>query len=462
MNWSIFYYQDFSMSLNPLSVIDVLNYLFELFTGEKMKEICWLDIGFQGVSSKQVRNYIRKYGVPFNQMGINIVYRNLNWSDILYGSEKYKSFLEKNMNKTILARYRGPEISFERESKKETGQNRYLPGEKYVKFFKENTEAIDIILKRDLNVDFVNTAESINIARDKYAMFQLLRKNGIDTPDTFLVSELDRVEELLDIYGSIFVKPPGGAFGRGAVSITKVSGSPVGKTSDTFWIKTKYKLDNGLESEHETKTFHTSDKKEFRDRITKILQVSSLVQPNIRTAHLEDSYGTELKWDMRMVMVFPDIYKKIISATIRAVPHDELVTNLSAGGEAYNLEKLFIKSTKLKRCFELGVRGLEKLRETSIRVSELTGLNETGIDFMLSKDDLVPYVIEANGAPEYRAGYYSGITIGEFTVCGMLQKAGFEDPLPGLKDSTFEDEELITKLFEEYNALQKISKTESS
>jgi len=188
------------------------------------------------------------------------------------------------------------------------------------------------------------------------------------------------LEDMLERYGMVYVKPVNGTFGKGVVRIERLAGP--GPAWQIHYGDNKVRFPSFAAM--------------FRRLSAVKLRRPYLVQRGIR---LLANNGRP--FDLR-VMVQKNPHDRWESTGIiaRLARRGRAVTNYHSGGTPMSAERLLIRHTDAPRMRRL----FDRLRELGLQTAEaldrrFPGIKEVGLDIGLDKS-LTPWIIETNTAPD--------------------------------------------------------------
>jgi len=226
---------------------------------------------------------------------------------------------------------------------------------------------------KDFNIQFLNTPNAIMDTLDKYTCKKRLEKAGV--PVTPLVAHSIKSEEELNdtmrskkLY-SVFIKP---RFGSGACGVAAYRLNP---KSGRSVLTTSAGIIGG--KLHNTKRLQ---KVEDSNTISLILQhlfsQDCVVEKWIPKANLNEKV-----FDLRVVYQFGKIDFIVVRQS------SGCITNLHLNNDAASIDFLGLSDNVL--------RDIDSVCKKAM--AQFKGLNSAGIDVLLKKGSLSPYIIEING-----------------------------------------------------------------
>jgi glutathione synthase/RimK-type ligase-like ATP-grasp enzyme len=221
-------------------------------------------------------------------------------------------------------------------------------------------------------VKFLNAPESISLVLDKISCKRILVDNEIRTAPFFTgIHSLSELREVMDVQrlSGVFIKP---RFGSGAAGIIAFRrnvhrGEELMYTTVTF-------LDGRLCNTRKQRCVH--DTEEIETIVNGILKLGAIVEKWIPKVMAGGK-----TYDLRVIWQFGKI-EHIVARLSKGT-----ITNLHLGGEAINVDELHFSEKTLSN--------IEELCDNAM--SNFPGLNSAGIDVLLEKGTLKPYIIEING-----------------------------------------------------------------
>lgn len=234
---------------------------------------------------------------------------------------------------------------------------------------------IDFLLKLETNknIKFLNQPSDIILSLDKFKCKQLLAKNNINiTPIVaYNIRNLDELNEFLlekKIF-QVFIKPQ---FGSGAAGVIAYRFSP--KTNKQI-IYTSAKI-------YEGRLINTKDIIKIEDKLLSQQIINSVLSnANIIEQWLPKANYMGMCYDLRVVYQFGAVHC--------IVPRQSKnpITNLHLNNMAFDFKDLNLSSNIVEQ--------ITNLCHSTMKLFK--GLNYSGIDILLHKNSLKPYIIEING-----------------------------------------------------------------
>jgi len=398
-----------------------------------MENITYLGVGLENNTTKQKGVFTRRWRKMFEENGLNIEAKNIRWSPILNGRSEWKDFKEERSDNKFFVVYNLPEVQISERIYRKVKQNKYVAGNKYIAELGNLLHQIHDDVNK-LDATFLHTPETYINDKNKYQNYKLAQRLNVPTPETENLDSFDDLVTFINDHQDIYLKPVAGTMGRGITRVTKLT-----QESGKYQVSTKLNLQNPLKSSENTplQSFACDSKLELQQEMEPLLEYISLAQRAINSPPLTH-HGIELIWDMRFLNICPHYYDKILTAGVRAAPKQQIQTNLSAGGQELELENL-VDGDETKCSIEFGKKEFNDLKRDTLKLAKGANMFEIGADFIYDSDGQ-RYSIEINGNPGYKTGYYSGMTIGDYAIMGVLiTHLGTEDFYPQLKDITYED-----------------------
>ena len=292
--------------------------------------------------------------------------------------------------------------------KKEYGQTHLRPGTRYTEAFCSLVDRIERKIKEQIgNVVYVNSPSAIKQLRDKREMSRMLIESGIPHPRVIENPTVDAILKELDEGKPMCLKPIGGSCGRG---ITRVQ-----KANEGYEVKTTWEASDKFEPV-EKSHMEILTNENFEQFLAKYVNFGCLVQEWVEP--LTGMYGGEgYIFDVREVVLYPDIYGRPVTEVVRRAPPDQVTTNVAMHHmpTGYN----FLKDN-------LGSEGIRKSRELAMEAARIfDNLNESGVDILWSNERF-PFVIELNAFPGHVAASYSGVDFPLLEVLGMLESLEYD------------------------------------
>jgi len=283
-----------------------------------------------------------------NSLGLDIDTYYVRWHDAV--KKDYKFPEKKNK---VAFRFFSPYVDDEMNEfiEENYGQTHLTPGEKYAEGFCSMIDTVQERIEAQVN-DFVyvNSPEAIKNLRDKREMSRILHKNNIPHPEIIENPDVETIINEIDKGKTICVKPIGGSCGRGVTRLRKINNGNNGYQLTTTW--------KSSDDFSEEKKSHTEEltKDNFEIFIKNYIEFGGLFQEWIDNYRGEWD-GKKYSFDMREIVLYPDIYETAVTEIIRKAPPDEITTNISNGNSPAGY--LFAKNN-------LGDDGIEKTRKLAI------------------------------------------------------------------------------------------------
>lgn len=230
------------------------------------------------------------------------------------------------------------------------------------------------LLKKGTNVRFLNQPEAIINSLDK------VKSKGqlIDLPTTpLLSSSITRFDELMDLlskenYSKVFIKP---RFGSGADGIMALRYNR--RKNEIVGYTTLKRMNSVI---YNTKKINRqTNPEEITILADAILNSGALIEKWV----LKDSFKNE-SYDLRVVSQFGKVSHIVVRCSKGAI------TNLHLNNKALPFDNL-----------QLPYSIQEEIENLCVRAVELSGLSYAGIDVLVEKDTMHPYIIEVNGQGDH-------------------------------------------------------------
>lgn len=195
----------------------------------------------------------------------------------------------------------------------------------------------------------------------------------------------ETLNEMLDKYGSVFIKPDKGGGGKGAIRLQKRSGQKV-----------------ECRSLYESKVLPPT---QIHDWIERRLNPTKkyIIQQGI---HLATVKGRP--FDLRIFLQKPDKEWKVNGICAKLAAPGKIVTNYCKGGQPYEAYKAFLEVTShdKKKAKELFIELYFLSKEIAKTLnSRFTGLKELGIDAGID-NQLRIWIFEVNTRPNFKMFRY--------------------------------------------------------
>ena len=219
---------------------------------------------------------------------------------------------------------------------------------------------------------FLNSPEKILHVMDKLLFKQSIENAGICTPSSY--TRVNSISELRNVViekrlNGVFIKPRYGSGAAGAIAYRRnlrtgdeVIYTTVAYSSGQFYNNSKLRC--------------VRDKRELETIVNYILQMGVIAEAWIPKASFAG-----MVYDLRVVWQFG----KIEYATARL--SSGTITNLHLGGKSIDISELNLSSKNLSE--------IEALCNKTMAL--FPGLKSAGLDILLEKGSLKPYVLEVNG-----------------------------------------------------------------
>jgi hypothetical protein len=371
-----------------------------------MKSLTLLNIGsiFQKIRKSSWNSHLVKH-----LFGIDIDFKIGRWSDIIKDDYKFP----KTSDITVV-RFYSPysDDDLTRYIEKKYGQTHANPGKKYVKAFSYLVDVVEKKIKKQIgDVIYVNSPKAIKYLRNKVKMSKILIKNNIPHPPIIERPTAHKIIESLDGGKTLCIKPIAGSEGRGISRLVKTN---KGYEVSTTWESTENFIPV-KESHTEELTY-----KKFRKFLNKYIKFGCVVQEWIEPLKGEWQ-GKKWIFDIREVVLYPEIYNNAVTEMVRRGPPDEITTNISM----HHLPAGYNFLRKNLEDYEI-----EKSRKLAFNAAKVfDNLNLSGVDIMWTNDGKkrYPVVIELNSFPGQATADYSGVYFPLLEMFGMLKSLGFID-----------------------------------
>jgi glutathione synthase/RimK-type ligase-like ATP-grasp enzyme len=242
---------------------------------------------------------------------------------------------------------------------------------------------------RERNIPIFNGYKLIRLLNNKWKFYKLLLRKGKfknHLPPTFIYQNQKGLRRLLEIYPAIILKPRYGGMGEGIISLQEKKGLSL--------IQYQKKIN------HNFKIFNKITRGlSFLPKLMREMWRNDLyiIQPKIDVAEIRGRV-----FDIRVVVQKEKNYLgkwQISGIGARAAKKNGFLTNIHAGGEIFNGEKI------IEKVFSQIARGvLNQIKEMSIGLAKVLEkevkdlIGEIGIDFIVDKKGKI-WLIEANSKP---------------------------------------------------------------
>jgi hypothetical protein len=220
------------------------------------------------------------------------------------------------------------------------------------------------------NIKFLNTPQSISDVLSKKHCKKVLLQNNINTTSflNFNIKDYTQLKEAMyanKIY-AVFIKPN---YGSGAAGVIAYRYNPV-LCKEVMYTSLTAELSN-------TKRIKKyEDKHDIKNIIDKILNSNTIIE-----RWMPKSTYLDYIYDLRVVVQFGKV--DFIVCRLSKNP----ITNLHLNNNALNIKELNLKEEKLEEINNLCIKA----------VSMFSNLKVAGVDILLTKNELKPYIIEING-----------------------------------------------------------------
>jgi len=251
------------------------------------------------------------------------------------------------------------------------------------------------------NTKFLNSPDQILRVMDKQALKHTVENAGIRTAQSFpginSISDLRENKQL----NSVFIKP---RFGSGAAGVVAYRRNL--KTGDEI-IYTTVRYSN-MQFYNNSKLRTVRDKYELETIVNYILQIGALVETWIpKASHAGKTYDLRIVWQ----------FDKIEYAVARL--SSGTITNLHLGGRSVDMAELGLSRETLHE--------IEVLCGNTM--AQFPGLNSAGLDILLEKGSLKPYIIEVNGQGDLLHKDIRGENrLYKSQICRMLKTVTDDEP----------------------------------
>ena len=248
---------------------------------------------------------------------------------------------------------------------------------------------------------FLNTPHEILHVMDKQRFKHTVENAGISTAQSFAgINSISDIRDNKQLNG-VFIKP---RFGSGAAGAIAYRRNP--KTGDEV-IYTTARYSNG-QFYNNSKLRTVRDRHEIEAIVNYILQLDALVETWIpKSSHNGKVY------DLRVVWQFGKIEYAIARLS------GGTITNLHLGGRAVDISELGLSTKTLHE--------IELLCDKTMAL--FPGLNSAGLDILLEKSSLKPYIIEVNGHGDLLHKDIRGENkLYKSQICRMLKTVTDDEP----------------------------------
>jgi len=247
------------------------------------------------------------------------------------------------------------------------GNHRFY--DKFAAFWSKVSEAIKDSLK-DKEVFFINSPSLCTLCRDKLKVTKKLSNSGVKGPKTYNITNVKKIENLLNNGQPLFVKPRFGSMGKG---ITFLSWSS--------WQTNFIYKNNKIISRRSDKGWKFRDITGNKNFLRKLLHKDIMIEKAISPILVN-----KMKVDLRMYVFF----SKVLYIYPRKNRLDKITTNITQGakGDPSILGKI-------------PRRLVDKAKRMAERASRKLGLNLTGTDIMIDRNMKDVYVLDVNVFPGF-------------------------------------------------------------